>query len=258
MNRLVAVCLLLLPAFPLAVRAESNQTAAVNLTVSAAISLQDALEQIQAVFATHEPGVTLTFNFGGSGALQQQIEHGAPVDVFFSAGTKQMDALDQKGLLLPGTRRNLLANHLVLIVPRDRMDVRTFADLTKPSVQHIAMGEPESVPAGQYAAQTLTAFGLFDTLKPKLVYAKDVRQVLTYVETGDADAGFVYYTDARLSTKAKMIIAAPDSLHAPIVYPVAVLKSSPHPGQAKEFEEFLSSPEAREICENQKFPVLDH
>ncbi len=256
MNRFVAICLLL--AFPPAIRAESNQTAAVNLTVSAAISLKDVLEQLQAVFATNEPRVTVSFNFGGSGALQQQIEHGAPVDVFFSAGTKQMDALDQQGLLLPGTKRNLLANHLVLIVPRASMDVRGFADLTRPAVKHIAMGEPQSVPAGQYAEQTLDAFGLLDKLKPKLVYAKDVRQVLTYVETGDADAGFVYYTDARLSRKAKMIIAAPDSLHSPIVYPVAVIKSSRHPGEAREFEAFLISPEAREIFENNKFPVLDN
>jgi molybdate transport system substrate-binding protein len=256
MKRFVAALLLIMSASALSLRAQTNQDAPVELIVSAAISLKDALEGIKAAYARQQPNIALTFNFGGSGALQQQIENGAPVDVFLSAGAKQMEALDRKGLLREGTKRDLLTNHLVLIVPRASEDVKGFADLTKDSVKHIAVGEPKSVPVGQYTQETLIAFDLLEKLKPKLVYASDVRQVLTFVETGDADAGFVYYTDAHFSKKAKIIIAAPDSLHSPIVYPVAVLKSTHHPEQAKAFLEFLSSPDARNIFEKYKFPVL--
>jgi len=258
MHRLLAACLLLPLGLPPAARAQSNESATVNLTVSAASSLQDALELILPAFAMHEPRVTVTVRFGGSGELGREIEHGAPVDVFFSDGLKPMDALDRQGLLLSDTRRNVLANHLVLIVPQTFMDVRTFADLTKPAVKHVAMGDPRSEPIGQYTEQSLEAFGLFDKLKPKLVDTGDSRRALAMVETGAAQAGFAYYTEARASPQAKMIVAVPDSLHSPIVYPVAVIKSSIHPEQAKEFEAFLDSPDAQEIFLGLRFPVLNH
>ena len=256
MKRIVAAILLIMLAPAVSLYAQTNQDAAVELIVSAAISLKDALEGIKTAYAQQQPTVRLTFNFGGSGALQQQIENGAPVDVFLSAGMKQMEALDKKGQLLPGTKHDLLTNHLVLIVPLASQNVNGFADLTKDSVKRIAVGEPKSVPAGQYTQETLIAFELLDKLKPKLVYASDVRQVLTFVETGDADAGFVYYTDARTSKKAKIIVAAPDSLHSPIVYPVAIIQSTRHPDQAKAFLEFLSSAEARGVFAAYKFPMF--
>jgi molybdate transport system substrate-binding protein len=256
MKRLLVALLFIMSASAVPLHAQSNQDAPVELTVSAAISLKDPLDGIKAAYARQQPNVTVTFNFGGSGALQQQIENGAPVDVFLSAGAKQMDALDKKGLLLEGTKRNLLTNRLVLIVPLASEDVKGFADLTKDSVKHIAVGEPKSVPAGQYAQETLVALDLLEKLKPKLVYGNDVRQVLTFVETGDADAGFVYYTDAHFSKKVKIVAAAPDSFHSPIVYPVAVVKSTHHPEQATAFLKFLSSPEARSVFEEYKFPVL--
>jgi molybdate transport system substrate-binding protein len=221
--------------------------AATPVTVSAAASLKDALTEIQALYAKSNPDVTVTLNFGGSGALQQQIENGAPVDVFISAAPKQMDALAAGGLLLDGTRHNLLTNTLVLIAPKASKTVNTFADLTKPEVKHIALGDPKSVPAGTYAAATLATLKLATAVEEKYVRMLDVRQVLTSVETGDAEAGFVYRTDALLSDKVRVVATAPADSHPPIVYPIAIIKDSKQRGAARAFMRFLSDEAAQAV-----------
>lgn len=212
-----------------------------NLTVSAAISLREALTDVQALYKQAKAATQLTYNFGASGALQQQIEQGAPVDVFVSAAAKQMDRLQAKGLLLPDTRKNLLTNQMVLIVPKDRQTIQQFEQLGSDRIKRIAIGEPKSVPAGQYAEEILKFYRLSATVKPKLIYAKDVRQVLTYVETGNVDAGLVYLTDARNSKQVAIVATAPQTSHKPIVYPVAVLSKSKNPEAAKDFVQFLST-----------------
>ena len=221
--------------------------AATPLTVSAAASLKDALTEIQKLYAKAQPDVTVVGNFAGSGALQQQIENGAPVDVFLSAAPKQMDALDKRGLLLAGTRRNLLTNVLVLIAPKNSAVVQGFGDLTKPEVRHIALGDPRSVPAGTYAAETLAALKLAAAVDGKLVHMLDVRQVLTSVETGDAQAGFVYRTDALLSDKIRVAATAAADQHAPVIYPVAVIKDTKQPAAARAFTAFLGGEAAQAI-----------
>ena len=257
MKLLLATVVLCASLIPLRTFGQSGRPAKTELTISAAISLKDALEGVKASYATQQPGVALIFNFGASGALQQQIENGAPVDVFLSAGIKQMDVLEKNSLLLAETKRALLGNRLVLITPRDNTTITQLADLTKDAVKHIAVGEPKSVPVGQYTQETLAALDLADPLKPKLVYAKDVRQVLTYVETGNVDAGIVYTTDARLSDKVKVVLTVPDKLHSPITYPVAVVAATHHAKEAKEFLDFLSTPTARAVFEKFGFIVLD-
>ena len=165
--------------------------------------------------------MALAINYAASGTLALQIEQGAPVDVFLSAAPKQMDDLQTKGLLAEGSRRDLLRNEIVLVVPKDSTGVTSFQDLLKPSVKHVALGEPTSVPAGQYAQQVLTKLGIAEAVNAKAVFAKDVRQVLTYVETGDADAGIVYSTDALESAKVRVAAQAPEDSHAPVIYPSA-------------------------------------
>lgn len=225
-----------------------------TLTISAAASLQDALEAIKTIYIKAKPSVNLVYNFGSSGALQQQIEQGARVDVFISAATKQIDALEKKGLLVDGTRKNLLSNQLVLIVPQNSTDISDFKDLTSPRVKKIALGEPKSVPAGQYAQQVLNSLKIADQIKNKVVYAKDVRQALNFVESGNADAGLVYLSDAKSTPKVKLVKAAPENSHSPIVYPIAVIKTSKNVDAAKDFEQFLSSnSEARNVFEQQGF-----
>ncbi|MBE9205418.1 molybdate ABC transporter substrate-binding protein [Nostoc sp. LEGE 06077] len=227
------------------------------LTISAAASLKDALTAIKPIYNQVKPSVNLTYNFGSSGALQQQIEQGAKVDVFISAATKQIDALDQKGLLVDGTKRNLLTNQLVLIAPQNSTNISDFPDLTSPRVKKIALGEPKSVPAGQYAQQVLTSLKIADKIKNKVVYAKDVRQALNYVESGNASAGLVYLSDAKSTAKVKIITTAPENSHSPILYPIAVLKSSKNIDVAKDFEQFLSSSnQAKNVFKKQEFAVV--
>jgi molybdate transport system substrate-binding protein len=218
-----------------------------TLTVSAAASLQDALGPVAETYRRMHPATRIDFNFGGSGALERQIEDGAPVDIFFSAAAEPMDKLERRGLLLAGTRHDVLRGDVVLVAPRDGAEVASFAALAEPRVRLVAMGDPASVPAGTYGKQVLAALGLWERIQGKLVLAKDVRQVLSYVETGNADAGIVYATDARQSAKVRVAAVAPEGTHAPVVYPSAVLRAAHDPAAARDFAEFLRGREALAI-----------
>lgn len=221
------------------------------LTISAAASLKDAMAEIEQLYTQQQP-VTITYNFAASGSLQQQIEQGAPVDIFISAAATQMDALQEKGLIITDTRKNILSNQVVLIAPKNSKLVSNFNDLTSARVQKIALGEPKSVPAGKYAQEVLTFFNIFNSIKQKIVFAKDVRQVLAYVETGNVDAGIVYITDAKIGN-VKIVAIAPENSHSLIVYPVAVIKASKNIDAAKEFVNFLSSKSANDIYQKYGF-----
>jgi molybdate transport system substrate-binding protein len=226
----------------------------VSLTISAAASLQDALAEVESAYQAGHATVDFRNNFGSSGTLAREIEQGAPVDAFLSAASKPMNDLEAKGLIVGGTRQNLLRNSLVLIAPLDSK-LQGFASLGDGSTRLIAVGDPASVPAGQYAQQTLTALRLNDQIKGKLVLGKDVRQVLTYVETGNADAGLVYATDAQTSGRVRVVAVAPESSHDPIVYPAAVVKTSGSRESASRFVAFLGGPEARAIFRKRGFTL---
>ena len=225
----------------------------ITLTVSAAASLQDAMQEIERLYEQQLPDINIVYNFGSSGSLQYQIEQGAPVDIFISAAPKQMNILEKKGLLLENTRKNWLKNQIVLITPKADNNIASFQDLTKNNVQKIAIGNPESVPAGQYAKEALESFNLSDKLTSKFVFAKDVRQVLFYVETGNVDGGLVYATDAKISERVKVVATAPENSHSPIIYPVAVIRNSQHPEEAKAFIQFLFGKSAQEVFEKYGF-----
>ncbi len=224
-----------------------------SVTVSAAISLKDALEEIKTQYQKKDSKAVIIYNFGSSGSLQQQIEQGAPVDIFISAANKQMDALESKKLLLAGTRRHLVTNQLVLITPKSEKKLTKFQDLAKPNIAKIALGEPKSVPAGQYGEEVLKFFKLLDSVKPKIIYGKDVRQVLTYVETGNVNAALVYQTDAKTSAQVRVAAIAPKASHRPIVYPMAILKNSNNPKGAKAFSQFLTSKTSQAIFKKYGF-----
>jgi molybdate transport system substrate-binding protein len=232
------------------------RAAQTELTVSAAISLKDALDEAKQLYTSENPGVSVALNYGASGTLQLQIEQGAPVDIFLSAAPKQMDALDAKGLLLEGTRKNLLLNEVILVVPKDStISIASFQDLAKPEVKRVALGEPATVPAGQYAKEVLISLGIYDAVNSKAILAKDVRQVLTYVETGNVDAGIVYATDALSSGKVKVAATAPANSHAPVVYPAAVIKASKNPAAARQFLDFLAGPRGGAIFQKYGFTL---
>lgn len=225
----------------------------VGLTVSAAISLKEPLDSLAHNYNQQHPDVRVVCNYGASGTLQQQIEQGAPVDIFISAGEKQMDTLQNENLLAPGTRRDLIANQLVLIAPANSAALRNFNDLANSSVKSIALGEPRTVPAGMYAQQTLDHLHLLPALKSKIVYAANVRQVLAYVETGNANAGLVYSTDARMSTRVRVVATAPPDSHDPILYPVALLKASKSPQAARALLDALESPQSLALFQKYGF-----
>ncbi|HWR05479.1 MAG TPA: molybdate ABC transporter substrate-binding protein [Sporomusa sp.] len=230
------------------------QVMPVEITVSAAVSLKDALTEIQKNYQAKNPNVKLVYNLGASGALQQQIEQGAPADIFISAAPKQMNELEAKNLVNKATRKNLVENKLVVVVPKEtKLNITKYEDLAQEGVQKIALGETATVPAGQYAQQVLQKLGLWDKLKERVVFAKDVRTVLAYTETGNVEAGIVYKTDAISSDKVKVAAVAPEGSHQPIIYPVAVTTGTKQQKAAEDFIEYLFSAESKAVFEKNGF-----
>ncbi len=227
----------------------------VELTISAAASLQDALNDIKVHFEKEHPHVNIIYNFGASGSLQQQISQGAPVDLFFSAAEDKFQKLVQDGQINKQNETDLVGNELVLVVPTNsKKGIHSFEDLTK--ADKISIGTPDSVPAGQYAKQTLEKLNIWTAVEGKMAYAKDVRQVLTYVETGNVDAGIVYKTDALISPKVKIVSSAKENTHDPIIYPVGVIKNSSHPNEATLFYHYLQNKKSVMIFEKYGFKGL--
>jgi len=220
-----------------------------ELLVSAAISLKEPLQQIGALFEQRHPGVKVVINWGASGALQQQIEYGAPVDVYASAATKQMDELEANGLLLNETRRTLAANLVVLIRSSAlQSGLASFKDLTKPEVRLIAIGNPRTVPAGEYAQKILVSLGLWNSLQPKLIFTGNVRQAMAYVVRGEVEAALVYATDAQSAGGVVQVVAvAPEGSHPPALYPIAVVKTSKQSQEALAFVDLTLSEAGQQI-----------
>jgi molybdate transport system substrate-binding protein len=193
--------------------------------------------------------VVLRYNFGASGELQKQIEAGAPVDLFVSAATRQMDELEKRGLVVAATRRAFARNLLTVVKPADsRVDIARPGDLLDARVGRVVIGNPKTVPAGQYAEESLRALGLWERLQPRLVYAENVRQALEYVARGEVEAGFVYTTD--LAARAAGVTEAfrlPEDTYQPVIYPTAVVTGSRQPALASAFIELLVSREGRAV-----------
>lgn len=224
-----------------------------ELTISAAVSLTDALEEMQKTFEK-EHQVTLKFNLGSSGILAQQIEQGAPADIFISANEDWMDKLEEKKLILEGTRKNITENRIVLVTSKDHpANVNKIADIKADNAGQIAIGNPESVPAGKYTKEVLEHLKKWDELEKSFIMAKDVRQVLTYTETGNANLGFVYASDAEVSDKVTVLDTADVSLHDPIIYPGAVVADTKNKETAKAFMDYLESDKGQEILKKYGF-----
>jgi molybdate transport system substrate-binding protein len=243
---------------PSETQAPSTTEKPVTLTISAAASLTAAMEEIKTLYAKEKGNVTINYNFGASGALQQQIEQGATADLFFSAAAKQMDTLQKKGLILDDTKVNLLGNTVVMVVKSDDSSgISDLKDATSDKIKKIALGEPKTVPVGQYSEEIFTSLNILDIVKSKAVYGKDVKEVLAWVETGNVDAGVVYGSDAKASKKVKVATTVGKDLYkTPVVYPVAVIKASKNIDDTKAFLKFLSSDNAKEVFEKHGFDFL--
>jgi len=220
MYRVLTAAILLLAA--------ASPASAQELTLSVAISMKEAVEEIGRGFTAGRPGVTLRYNLGSSGELQKQIEAGAPVDLFISAAQRQMDELEKAGLIVSASRRVFARNVLTVIKPADsRVDISKATDLLDGRVKRIAIGNPKTVPVGQYSEESLRTLGLWERLRPKLVFAENVRQALDYVARGEVEAGFVYTTDVVTRAAAvKEAFRLPEDTYRPVVYPAAVVAAS--------------------------------
>jgi len=218
-----------------------------EVTFSVAISMKEAVEELGKGFMASHPGVTLRYNFGSSGELQKQIEAGAPVDLFISAAQRQMNELEKKSLVVSAGRRVFARNVLTVIKPSDsKIDIAKPADLADARVAKIVIGNPRTVPAGQYAEESLKGLGLWDKLRGKLVYSENVRQALDYVARGEVDAGFVYTTDAvTRGRQVKEAFRPGEDTYQPVLYPVAVVSGARQATLAQAFLDLLMSREGQ-------------
>lgn len=229
----------------------------VELTVLAAASLTDVCNEIKTMYEAEHENVTLNFSYGGSGALQTQIEEGAPADIFISAAQKQMDALNDEGLMESDSIQDLLENKVVLIVPQtSTAGIESFEDAATDKVGMIGLGEPGSVPAGQYAEEIFTSLGILDEVKAKANYGTDVRNVLSWVETGAVDCGVVYATDAISSDSITVVCEAPEDSCTPIIYPMGIVKASEQKEAAQEFMDYLKTDEISALFESYGFATV--
>lgn len=232
-------------------------TEPVELTILAAASLTDVCNEIKAKYEAEHENVTLNFSYGGSGALQTQIEEGAPADVFISAATKQMNALDEQGLMDSASIVQLLENKVVLVVPADSTaDISSFEDVATDKVTMVGLGEPGSVPVGQYSEEIFESLGIFDTVKSKANYGSDVRTVLSWVETSAVDCGIVYATDAYTTELVKIVAEAPQGSCKQVIYPAGIVKSSENAGAAAEFMAYLQEEETLALFKGYGFTAL--
>jgi len=223
-----------------------SASAEIELLVSAASSLTDSFKEVGQAYEAKNPGVKIRFNFGATGSLLQQIEQGAPVDVFASADQQSMDKAEKGSFVLPASRTDFVGNSLVLISPLRMTGVKGLADLQSAQVLKISMGNPASVPAGRYARAALEKQEIWEALAPKYVMGISVKQALEYVMRGEVEAAFVFGTDAVL-IKDKIRVVTEIPTVTPIVYPVAVVAGSMKKDEALAFIHYLQGIEAQTI-----------
>lgn len=233
--------------------------AATDVYISAASSLQNVLNDIKETFEEEHPNVNIIYNFGSSGALKQQISQGAPIDLYFSASSDLFHELVKENRISENHSSFIIGNELVLIQPKS--SASSFEDMEavlSSDVRRIAIGTPEIVPAGQFAKEALENLDLWVKVQDKLINAQNVRQVLTFVESGNADLGFVYKTDAFQSDRVGIITTIDHTLHDPIMYPLGIIKESAEKSEVITVYHYFQSKEAQEIFERYGFnPVLD-
>lgn len=228
-----------------------------TIVVSAAVSLENAFLEIAKLY-TARTGTKVDFSFGASGNLEKQIEAGAPVDVFASAGEKEMDQLQSQALIETDTRADFAGNVLVLVVPADsKLRLDSFRQLGSPQVKRLALGNPKTVPAGFYTRQALGHLDLWARLESRLIFAEDVRQVLDYVMRGEVSAGIVYATDVGIANgRVRQVAEAPEGTYGPVSYPIAAVKGCAHQEAANQFIKLVLSPEGQDILKGYGFRTV--
>lgn len=254
MNKIIKISFILSLMATILIGCNNSTSDKRELTISAAASLNETLNEITGEFLKDNPNINIVCNYGSSGSLQKQIEQGAPCDLFLSASEKNVSELIDENLIVNDTNKTFVKNSLVLVAPKDST-ITSINDLKTNKVNHIAIGEISSVPAGMYANEALENLNLKESLNNKLVYAKDVKEVLAWVASGNANVGFIYKSDAVSSKEVKIISEIPDNSHTPINYVAGVIKNSTNEDIAKEFEDYLFSNKAQKIFEKYGYIV---
>lgn len=236
---------------------KTENTEGKEIIVLAAASLTDVLTELSQTYKDIT-GVTVIFSFASSGALQTQIESGVPADIFFSAAQRQMNVLEEKGLINIDTRKNLLENKVVLIAPANStLNIKSFNDIANPNVKKVGLGEPKSVPVGQYSEEILNHLSILDIAKSKAIYGSDVRNVLSWVETGEIDCGIVYETDAKIANNINIITQAPEGSYQRVIYPIAVINYSNNKEEAQKFINYISTDSSMEVFKKYGFSSIN-
>ncbi|GAB1543004.1 molybdate ABC transporter substrate-binding protein [Scytonema sp. NUACC21] len=233
----------------------AKESKPVKLTIYAGMTLRYALIDIHKIYNLEKPNVTITYKFAPSGILKKAIERGDRVDIFMPVNLQDMEDLQSKEFLLTETRQNLLKNRMVLIAPKNTKGISNFKDLTREQVKKVALGNVKNTASGKYAWEILTDLGVLERIKSKLIFTSNSYEVVSFVENGKTDAGISYATDAILSNRIKIVELAPEESHKPIVYPVAVLKSSSNIPEAKEFIQFLRGARAEAVFLKYRFTI---
>ena len=216
------------------------------LLVAAAASMKASMEEILEEYRKQHTDIKILVTYAGSGTLEQQIRQGAPIDLFLSAAASNMDSLSQDGLIIDSSRVNLMQNKLVLIEPTgSELKLSGFEELVWAG--KIAIGDPDSVPAGKYAYETCKYLSIWEELEGRLIYGKDVTEVLSWVSSGNADAGMVYSTDASLTDQVRIVAIAPNGSHGRIIYCAAVVDGTKEERAGREFIKYLSSEKAKQV-----------
>lgn len=246
MNKILSTTLLSL--------ALASTASAANITVSAAVSLKESFESIAKIYEEKNPDDKVDFNFGGSGALLQQIKNGAPADVFASADLKSMKDAEEANLVLDSKSTVFVKNELVAIVPiKSDKSIDNLDDLKKDDFKQIALGNPDTVPAGRYTNAAFEAAEISDDVKDKLIYSQNVRQVLEYVASEHVDIGFVYGTDAQTQEGKRTKRIYEVELENPVLYPIAVLANADHKEEAQKFIDLVLSDEGQAVLQEAGF-----
>jgi molybdate transport system substrate-binding protein len=256
MKKLISIVLIASLCFAALAGCRKKQES-VTLNVFAAASLTESLNEIAALYKAKNPAITLSFNYDSSGKLQTQIENGAEADIFISAAVKQMNTLIDGGFVDTTTKKDLLLNRVVLIVPgNSSKGITSYNDVSTDKVSLIALGN-SAVPCGQYAEEIFKSLGMWDAIQSKISFGENVKEILSQVESGSVDAGVVYSTDAATAKgDIKIAADAPAGSHSPVVYPASVLKGAKDAKAAKAFLDYLSAPEAVEVFEKTGFAVV--
>ncbi|MGR9048011.1 molybdate ABC transporter substrate-binding protein [Halobacillus faecis] len=226
--------------------ASSSDSDETSVRIAAAASLKDVMEELTPLFE-EQYKIEIETIYGGSGKLARQIEQGAPVDVFLSADSRWIELLKEQNLVKKDTYIEFTTNRIVLISDDSKHRLNTIQELKLTENEKLAVGNPESVPAGTYTKQALEKIHLWESLEEKVVFGSDVRQVLTYVESGQVDYGFVYASDAMISDQVTTLTQIDPTLHDSIIYPGIVISKSRTKEQGKQFLAFLTSDQATEI-----------